>query len=61
MGFRYLIIHDLAAVNVIDFYLDDSHAKERAQIRTLAQSDNAQSTELLRGYVREAMRKFLRP
>ncbi|KAJ7160328.1 heme peroxidase [Mycena filopes] len=45
-----------AAVYVVDFYMDDSHAKERAQILDLVQRDDAKSTETLRGYVREAMR-----
>ncbi|KAK7036088.1 heme peroxidase [Favolaschia claudopus] len=45
-----------AAVHVIDFYLDDSHAKERSQIMQLVKSDDKKSTDLLRGYVREAMR-----
>ncbi|KAJ7160327.1 heme peroxidase [Mycena filopes] len=45
-----------AAVHVVDFYLDDSHAKERAQILSLVQSDDSNSTETLRAYVREAMR-----
>ncbi|KAJ7174160.1 heme peroxidase [Mycena crocata] len=45
-----------AAVHVIDFYLDDSHEQERLQIIKLVQSDDSKSTEILRGYVREAMR-----
>ncbi|KAJ8693858.1 hypothetical protein PTI98_008811 [Pleurotus ostreatus] len=44
------------AVHVVDFYLDDARAKERNEIIRLAQKDDAQSTELLQGYVREAMR-----
>ncbi|KAF9039702.1 heme peroxidase [Hymenopellis radicata] len=45
-----------AAVHVLDFYLDDSHEQERIQILKLVQSDDSKSTDLLRGYVREAMR-----
>ncbi|KAJ4490906.1 heme peroxidase [Lentinula aciculospora] len=45
-----------AAVNVIDFYLDDERAPERAKIVELAKATDDNSTELLRGYVREAMR-----
>ncbi|KAJ3993518.1 heme peroxidase [Lentinula boryana] len=45
-----------AAVNVIDFYLDDERATERAKIVELAKANDDNSTELLRGYVREAMR-----
>ncbi|KAF8209473.1 heme peroxidase [Mycena galopus ATCC 62051] len=45
-----------AAVHVIDFYLDDAHAAERSQIIDLVQSDTSKSTDILRGYVREAMR-----
>ncbi|KAJ6487073.1 heme peroxidase [Mycena vitilis] len=45
-----------AAVHVVDFYLDDTHAQERAQIVKLVQNDDSKSTDLLRGYVREAMR-----
>jgi hypothetical protein len=47
-----------AAVHVIDFYLCPEHEKEKVQIIQLAHSDDAQSTELLRGYVREAMRMY---
>ncbi|KAJ7058676.1 heme peroxidase [Mycena amicta] len=45
-----------AAIHVIDLYLDDEHAAERAHILQLVQRDDAESTELLYGYVREAMR-----
>lgn len=45
----------LGAVHVVDFYLDDARTKERNEIVRLAQKDDAQSTELLQGYVREAM------
>ena len=46
----------IAAVHVIDVYLDDKHEKERNHIRQLAGSKDPSSTEVLRGYVREAMR-----
>jgi hypothetical protein len=45
-----------AAVHVIDVYLDEKHETERNHIRQLAASTDPSSTELLRGYVREAMR-----
>jgi len=45
-----------AAVHVIDVYLDEKHEKERHHIRQLAASTDPSSTEVLRGYVREAMR-----
>ncbi|KAJ6500909.1 heme peroxidase [Mycena sanguinolenta] len=45
-----------AAVHVIDFYLDDARAQERAQIINLVQGDSTKSTDMLCGYVREAMR-----
>jgi hypothetical protein len=47
-----------AAVHVIDFYLDDAREKERSHIIQLVNSQDAESTELLRGYVCEAMRMF---
>ena len=47
-----------AAVHVVDFYLDDGRAKERAEIVRLVSVGDEHSTELLRGYVREAMRMF---
>ncbi|KAF9477868.1 heme peroxidase [Pholiota conissans] len=48
-----------AAVHVVDFYLDDERAKERAQIIKLVNMNDQKSNELLRGYVCEALR--LRP
>jgi linoleate 10R-lipoxygenase len=47
-----------AAVHVIDFYLDAEREKEKVQILQLVHLDNSQSTELLRGFVREAMRMY---
>jgi len=41
---------------VIDFYLDDARAKERAQILQLVKKTDSASVELLNGYVREGMR-----
>jgi hypothetical protein len=46
-----------AAVHVIDFYLDDARAKERAQMIQLIKKTDHASVELLHGYVREGMRK----
>ena len=48
----------IAAVHVIDVYLDEKHEAERNHIRQLAESKDPSSTEVLRGYVREAMRWF---
>ncbi|KNZ76883.1 Psi-producing oxygenase C [Termitomyces sp. J132] len=45
-----------AAVNVVDFYLDDSRAEERSAIVELVANKSSQSEALLFGYVREAMR-----
>jgi len=45
-----------AAVQVIDVYLDEKREAERNHIRQLVGSKDPNSTELLRGYVREAMR-----
>ena len=45
-----------AAVNVIDFYLDDARAMERKHIAELAHTTDSASDALLRGYVCEAMR-----
>ncbi|KAJ7443813.1 heme peroxidase [Mycena latifolia] len=45
-----------AAVHVIDFYLDDARKEERLEILHLVQKDDSESTEMLRGYVREGMR-----
>jgi hypothetical protein len=45
-----------AAVHVIDVYFDEKYEAERNHIRQLAGSKDPNSTEVLRGYVREAMR-----
>jgi hypothetical protein len=55
MGIRLYMLYK-AAIHVIDFYLDDERAKERAQIIQLCQRKDAASEELLQGYVREGMR-----
>ena len=49
----------VAAVQAIDFYLDDERAKEREEIVQLVHRTDDESASLLRGYVREAMREFL--
>ncbi|OSD00891.1 heme peroxidase [Trametes coccinea BRFM310] len=41
---------------IVDFYLDDKRAKERAEVTKLAGASDANSLDLLRGYVREAQR-----
>jgi len=45
-----------AAVQVVDFYLDDARTKEREHIVQLVRAKDLDSTALLRGYVCEAMR-----
>ncbi|KAF8579879.1 heme peroxidase [Ramaria rubella] len=45
-----------AAVHVVDFYFDDKREKQRAHIIELVQKKDGSGDELLRGYVREAMR-----
>ncbi|KAF5372318.1 hypothetical protein D9615_009241 [Tricholomella constricta] len=59
IGIGASVNHAHAAVQVINFYLEDEQEKERSHIFELVQNSDDQSTELLRGYVREAMR--LRP
>lgn len=49
----------VAAVQVVDMYLGDAHEKERVHILELVKKGDSESTELLRGYVREAMREYL--
>jgi hypothetical protein len=48
--------HGQGTINVVDFYLDEERAQERKHIIQLAHQTDKASTELLRGYVREAMR-----
>jgi len=48
--------HGHAAVNVVDFYLDDARKKERDHIVHLVKYNDADSNALLLGYVSEAMR-----
>jgi len=48
--------HAQAAVNVVDFYLDDSRASERKHIVELVHNTDSAADALLRGYVSEAMR-----
>jgi hypothetical protein len=45
-----------ASVHVIEFYLDSAREKEYNHIVQLSKNSDAQSAELLRGYVCEAMR-----
>lgn len=45
-----------AVAQVVDFYLGDDRAQERAALINICKRDDAKSKELLRGYVREAMR-----
>ncbi|THH11068.1 hypothetical protein EW145_g888 [Phellinidium pouzarii] len=45
-----------AVAQVVDFYLDDNRAKERAELIAVCARDDPHSAELLRGYVREGMR-----
>ena len=48
----------LAVAQVVDFYLDDARAAERADIISLSKKSDPATMERLRGYVREAQRKF---
>ena len=41
---------------VVDFYLDAARQKELAEIKVLITKTDPESTERLRGYIREAMR-----
>jgi len=45
-----------AVSHIVDFYLDDSRATERAALIAVCKRNDAKSSELLKGYVREAMR-----
>lgn len=45
-----------AVAQVVDFYLSEDRAQERAALVELCKKDDKQSAELLKGYVREAMR-----
>jgi hypothetical protein len=47
-----------AAVHVVNLYFEEEHTKEREHIVKLANATDAASTELLRGYAREGMRKW---
>lgn len=49
-----MLTHPLAVAQVVDFYLDDKYAKERAEIIKLVQKDDAASMDLIVGYVKEA-------
>jgi hypothetical protein len=51
----YLALSE-AAVHVVDFYLEPEHEKQFQHILTLIKKTDPQSGELLRAYVREAMR-----
>src|SRR6266581_3120529 len=48
--------HAHAAINVVDFYLDDARKEERDHIVQLVKYNDADSDALLLGYVSEAMR-----
>lgn len=45
-----------AVAQVVDFYLGADRAQERAALISVCKRDDAKSKELLKGYVREAMR-----
>jgi hypothetical protein len=46
----------LAATLVIDFYLDEKHAKEKKEIMDLSMDNTPGASRRLCGYVREALR-----
>lgn len=52
------MINLLAVTQVVDFYLNDARAAERADIISLCKKSDPASMERLRGYVREGMRAF---
>ncbi|KAH9854311.1 heme peroxidase [Lenzites betulinus] len=58
IGFAVTVSVSLAKIvaQVVDFYLTDEHAGERAEIFKLAAASDNDSLNLLRGYVREAQR-----
>ncbi|KAI0354701.1 heme peroxidase [Trametes cingulata] len=58
IGFAVTVSVSLAksAAQVVDFYLDDQRAKERAEVVKLAGASDNNSLNLLRGYIREAQR-----
>ena len=49
----------IAIAQMVDFYLDDARAVERAHIVELVARDDAEATELLYGYIREGQSKCL--
>lgn len=53
------MIYAQGVVQIVDFYMDDERAAERAEIVKLAQADGQTQEEknLLLGYVREAQSK----
>ncbi|RPD64671.1 heme peroxidase [Lentinus tigrinus ALCF2SS1-6] len=59
LGFAVTTSVSLAktTAQVVDFYLDPSHAKEYVEVVKLAGASDAKSLESLKGYVREAQRK----
>ncbi|KAH9932122.1 heme peroxidase [Epithele typhae] len=58
LGFAVSSAKGLAktVARIVDFYLDDAHSKERAEVIKLANAKDAASRGRLRGYVREAQR-----
>ena len=42
---------------MVDFYFDEARGKERGHILQLVRQKDSSSDEILRGYVREAMRQ----
>jgi linoleate 10R-lipoxygenase len=48
---------ELAASQVVNFYLDDDRKVERTAIIDICQEHNATGDDLLAGYVREALRQ----
>ena len=48
----------VGVAQVVDFYLDSARQKELAEIKVLITKTDPESTEKLRGYIREAMRTY---
>lgn len=53
---KLTFLHSAGLVHVVNFYLEPSRSQQKAEIVKHALSNNAQSAELLEGYVREALR-----
>lgn len=53
------LVGNLAAAQVVDFYLDDARAKGRAAIISLVNGTDPAADDLLKRYVREAQSSYI--